>query len=536
MDERQIEVRTALLSVADKTGLVEFARGLAGHGTSLLATGGTHAALTEAGVPARSLQDDMDLPQALSGRVKTLHSPLFAAILAKRTPEHTAELAAMKVGPIDMVVVNFYPFQRVASDARSDDERVIENIDIGGPSMVRAASKNFEYVAVVSSPAQYGRVLQELEENSGRTTLATRRSLALEAFSTTAAYDAAVYNGLWRRFQGGAALPGRLLLAASKFQDAKYGENPDRRATIYSAEGFRTMAEWAQLAGDTLSFNNYLDIGSAHKILEGFEEQPSAATVKHGNISGFAFAPTLSEAYSLAHSCDPEADFGGTVVLNREVDAECAMLIGKNEGIKDSSVYTEIVIAPSYGSEALELLKAKQKKKIRIIRSTQGSDYPYDLKLLEGAILLQESVDYRRRLDGAKLTFPTRSQPEEAERSKLLAAWELVRRVPSNGIVIADGRYESAALTHFWTLGVASFRKRNGAVGIALGNAGARAKGAVCASDGFFPFRDDVDLLGRAGVRAVVQPGGSVSDAAVVAAADEYGMAMGITHERAFKH
>jgi len=258
--------------------------------------------------------------------------------------------------------------------------------------------------------------------------------------------------------------------------------------------------------------------------------------VKHGNISGFAFAPTLSEAYSLAHSCDPEADFGGTVVLNREVDPECAMLIGKNEGVKDSSVYTEIVIAPSYSPEALEILRAKQKKKIRIIRSTQGSDYPYDLKLLEGAILLQEAVDYRRRLDEAKLTFPTRSQPEEAEKAKLLAAWELVRRVPSNGIVVADGRYESGALTHFWTLGVASFRKRNGAVAIALGNAGARAKGAVCASDGFFPFRDDVDLLGRAGVRAVVQPGGSVSDAAVIAAADEYGMAMGITHERAFKH
>jgi phosphoribosylaminoimidazolecarboxamide formyltransferase/IMP cyclohydrolase len=212
------------------------------------------------------------------------------------------------------------------------------------------------------------------------------------------------------------------------------------------------------------------------------------------------------------------------------------MLIGKNEGIKDSSVYTEILIAPSYRQEALERLEKKQKKKIRIIQSAAGSDYPFDLKVLEGAVLLQESVDYRDRLDEGKLTFPTKAQPEEAVRAKLLSAWEVVRRVPSNGIVIADGRYENGLVTHFWTLGVASFRKRNGAVRIALENAGERARGAVCASDGFFPFRDNVDLLGRAGVRAVVQPGGSVSDPDIVAAADEYGIAMGLTHVRAFKH
>jgi phosphoribosylaminoimidazolecarboxamide formyltransferase/IMP cyclohydrolase len=224
------------------------------------------------------------------------------------------------------------------------------------------------------------------------------------------------------------------------------------------------------------------------------------------------------------------------VVLNREVDLETAMLVGKNEGIKDSSVYTEILIAPSYRPEAVERLEKKQKKKIRIIQSAAGSDYPFDLKVLEGAVLLQETVDYRDRLDEGKLTFPTKVQPEEAVRAKLLSAWEVVRRVPSNGIVIADGRYENGLVTHFWTLGVASFRKRNGAVRIALENAGERATGAVCASDGFFPFRDNIDLLGRAGVRAVVQPGGSVSDPEIVAAADEYGIAMGLTHVRAFKH
>ncbi|MDA4137199.1 MAG: bifunctional phosphoribosylaminoimidazolecarboxamide formyltransferase/IMP cyclohydrolase [Thaumarchaeota archaeon] len=536
MDDAPVKINNALISVADKTGVVEFARDLQGFGVTLLATGGTYTALKEAGVAVRSLQDDMNLPQALSGRVKTLHSPLFGAILAKRTPEHLAELKAMKVDPIDMVVVNFYPFEKVAADPSSDDETVIENIDIGGPSMVRASCKNFRYVTVVPSPKMYAPVLAELRANGCATTLATRRRLAIEAISITGAYDTAIYNGLWRRFEGTGTLPARFLLSASKFQDAKYGENPDQRATIYSIDGAKNMTDWDKLAGDTLSFNNYLDIGSSYDILEGFEDTPAAATVKHGNISGFAFAPDISEAYELAHACDPQADFGGTVILNREVDSETAMLIGKNEGVSDSSVYTEIVIAPGFGPEALELLKSKQKKKMRIIRSSGRSSYPYDLKVIEGAVLLQDEVDYRKKLDPAKLTTPTKSKPEEATLAKLLAAWEVVRRVPSNGIVIADGTYLDGALTHFWTLGVASFRKRNGAIRIALDNAGARAKGAVCASDGFFPFRDNVDMLGEAGVRAAIQPGGSVSDQDVVAAADEYGVSIVTTHTRAFKH
>lgn len=536
MEEHLVQVKTTLISVADKTGVVEFARELAGFNITLMATGGTFSSLKQAAVPVRSLQDDMNLPQALSGRVKTLHSPLFGAILAKRTPEHLAELRAMKVDPIDMVIVNFYPFEKVAGERDSGVEKLIENIDIGGPSMVRASCKNFEYVTVVPSPKLYGSVLDELRANMGSTRLETRRRLALEAFSITAAYDSAIYNGLWRRFEGEPKLPERYLLSASKFQDAKYGENPDQKATIYSADGSRNMTQWKQFAGDTLSFNNYLDIGSAYDILEGFEEGPAAATVKHGNISGFGLAPTVSESYELAHACDPEADFGGTVILNREVDAETAMLIGKNEGVADSSVYTEIVIATGFSEEALALLKAKQKKKMRIIQTAGRSNYPYDLKVIQGAVLLQEAVDYRRKLNRSTLEVLTKAKPDEATIAKLLAAWELVRRVPSNGVVIADGKYSEEHLTHFWTLGVASFRKRNGAVKIALDNAGARAAGAVCASDGFFPFRDNIDLLGRAGVKSIIQPGGSLNDAATVAAADEYGIAMAVTRTRAFKH
>ncbi|MDG6926499.1 MAG: bifunctional phosphoribosylaminoimidazolecarboxamide formyltransferase/IMP cyclohydrolase [Nitrososphaerota archaeon] len=536
MDDELVKVNTALVSVADKTGVVDFARELAGLGITLMATGGTYTAIKESGVQVRSLQDDLNLPQALSGRVKTLHSPLFGAILAKRTPEHLAELRAMKVDPIDMVVVNFYPFERVASDPSSDDETIIENIDIGGPSMVRASTKNFRYVTVVASPRHYAPVLAELKANGGKTSLHLRRRLAVDAISITGAYDVAIYNGLWKRFEGVGVLPSRFLLSATKFQDAKYGENPDQKATIYSIDGSKNMTNWQQLAGDTLSFNNYLDIGSAHAILEGFDDTPAAATVKHGNISGFAFAPTVSEAYELAHSCDPEADFGGTVILNREVDRETAMLIGKNEGVKDSSVYTEIVIAPGYQSEVVKTLESKQKKKMRIIKTTGRSTYPYDIKVIEGAVLLQEAVDYRKKLDPAKLTVPTKTKPEVATLAKLLAAWEVVRRVPSNGIVVADGRYEDAALTHFWTLGVASFRKRNGAVRVALMNAGERAQGSVCASDGFFPFRDNIEMLGAAGVKAVIQPGGSVSDQDIVTVADRYGMCMVMTHTRAFKH
>ena len=534
----EIQVKRAILSVADKSGLVGFARGLRSFGVSLFATDGTYNALKEARVEVESLGDAMGLSEALSGRVKTLHSGLFAGILAKRgDPGHMRELKAMGVSPIDMVVCNFYPFEKIASDPRATDETIIENIDIGGPSMVRASTKNHLYVTVVPSPSLYGRVLEELAKRHGRVGLELRKYLAVEAFAMTASYDSLIYNELRRRFASGDVFPGKFVLSASKFQDARYGENPDQNAAIYSMDGVRGMTGWKQLSGDALSFNNYLDIGSAYEIVGGFEDLPTAATVKHGQISGLAFAPTVAKAYALAHACDPEADFGGTVILNREVDLPAARLIGKNEGKEDGSVYTEILIAPRFDRAALALLKAKQKKKIRMIQAGERPDYRYELKELEGALLLQEAADYGKKLDRRKLTFPTKAKPDRATIQKLLAAWEVVRRVQSNGIVVADGALGKAGrLGEFWTLGVASFRKRSGAVRIALDNAGSRAGGAVCASDGFFPFRDNVDFLGKAGVSAVIQPGGSISDGEVIQAADEYGIAMAFTHTRAFKH
>ncbi|MDE1853930.1 MAG: bifunctional phosphoribosylaminoimidazolecarboxamide formyltransferase/IMP cyclohydrolase [Thaumarchaeota archaeon] len=527
-----VRIKTAIFSVSDKSGIVDFARELMTFSVEILATGGTYAALRDAGLDPRSLQDDLHLPSAVSGRVKTLHAPLHAAILAKATAEHMAELKAMGVKPIDMVVCNFYPFEKRLSEGAAD-ETLVESIDIGGPTMVRAASKNFERVTVVPSPRYYPLVVEEMKRLGGATSLELRRRLARETFSLTGSYDIAVARGLSR---GEKAFPERLLISGEKVLDAKYGENPDAKAVIYSIGGWNTMAGWKQLAGDALSFNNFLDIGSAYDVVEGFEESAAVATVKHGQISGFAFAPTVQEAYKLAHACDPEADFGGTVIANKEIGVETARLIGKNEGTKDDSVYTEIVIAPSFTKEAVDLLVSKQKKKMRLIEAARRPDYPYDLKVVEGAILLQDSTDYRVRLDRGKATIPTERKPDGPQLTKLFAAWEVVRRVQSNGIVIADGEVVDGELTKFWTLGVASFRKRNGSVRIALDNAGARAKGAVCASDGFFPFTDSIEMLAAAGISAVIQPGGSVADGSVVKAADARGIAMVMTHTRAFKH
>ncbi|MCS7115960.1 MAG: bifunctional phosphoribosylaminoimidazolecarboxamide formyltransferase/IMP cyclohydrolase [Nitrososphaerales archaeon] len=530
-----IRPHAALVSVWDKSGLIPFAQTLHKNGVRILATSGTYKTLQEANVPCEKLEERLRYPEMLDGRVKTLQVEVFSAILAKREEDHLQQLKAYNIKPIDMVVCNFYPFERIASSSNVNIETLIENIDIGGPSLVRAAAKNYRYVIVVPDPKYYNQVAEELEKY-GFISLSTRQRLAYSAFSIVAAYDIAIYRELKKYLNPNELFPEKFFISATKFEDAKYGENPHQRAAIYKLDGYTSMAEWEQLFGEQRSFNNYLDIGKAYEILKGFEHTPTAATVKHGNISGFAFAPTLAEAYTLAHECDPEADYGCATVVNRKVDVASAKLIGKNPGVEDKSVYTEILIAPDYDPEALEILKAKQKKKIRIIKYHEPSNYPYDVRVLEGVLLVQEPADYNKKLDRSKLTYPTKVKPDSETLEKLLAAWELVRKVPSNGIVIADGKVENGKLTYFWTYGVASFRKRNGAVKIALDNAGKRAKGAVAASDGFFPFRDSIDLLGEAGIKAVIQPGGSINDEKIIEAANEYNIAMVFTHERAFKH
>ena len=530
------KVRNALISVSNTEKIDSFARILQENSIEIIATRGTYKALQDARIKSKRLEEIVKYPEMIDGRVKTLQPEIFSGILARRIESHLSQLKEEAIDPIDMVVCNFYPFEKMVSRKDITHSELIENIDIGGPSLVRAASKNSDYVTVVPSPKFYDQVSMELMNNNGSTSLELRRSLAHAAFGIVSSYDIAIYAGL-QRFTGlNQNFPERIFISAERFEDTRYGENPDQKASIYKVEGYRGMANWTQISGEKKSFNNYLDIGGAYEILEGFEAYPAAATVKHGHISGFAFGPNLAEAYKLAHSCDSEADFGGSVVLNREVDVDAARLIGKNSAVSDESIYTEIVIAPSYTSEALEILKSKQKKKMRLMIAQDSTDYPYNVKLLEGVLLVQDSVDYTNHLDRNSLSYPTKVKVDDTTLNKLLAAWEIVRKIESNGIVVADGKTSDGELTHFWTYGVASFRKRNGATKIALDNAGDRAKGAVVASDGFFPVKDSIDMLARAGVKAVIQPGGSIRDDTVIEAANQFGIGMVFTHTRAFKH
>ena len=532
-----LKIRRALLSAFDKTGLVDFAKALREHRVDLIATGGTLSTLVAAGIEATPLDKIGHFPEMLEGRVKTLQPEIFAGILARKSNEsHMRQIASFGINTIDLVVCNFYAFENTAAKSGADDQELIEMIDIGGPSLVRASAKNFESVCIVPASKYYGEIASELNSKDGKISFETRKKMAVRAFEVVAAYDVAIYNTLTKRFSS-SKFPDSFFLSARGYEVPKYGENPDQKAMIYAINGAKGgMPEWAQLFGDTRSYNNHLDVASSFEILEGFEAYPAAATVKHGQISGFAYSTTLADAYKLAHACDPEADFGNTTVLNREIDVETAKLIGRSEDAKDESVYTEIVLAPGYSPEALEILKSKQKKKMRLIQTTTGSTFPYDVKLMQGLVLVQDTPDYQKKLESSKITIETRAKPSEQDKLVLLGLWEVARRVESNAIVIGSGEVVGSELKKLWTLGVGTFRKRNGATKIALDNAGERARGAYCASDGFFPFPDSVELLGSAGVKAIIQPGGSISDKKVVEASDRFSIPMLFTHERAFKH
>ena len=529
------EIKNALLSVYDKTGIVELAKTFAKHNITLIASGGTFATLEKAGLGVIPLEKVGHFPEMLDGRVKTLQPEIFAGILARKdSPDHMKQISDKGIKTIDLVVSNFYDFEQTVSRADSKEEDLIEMIDIGGPSIMRASAKNFNSVCVVPSPKFYGEVAREIDSLEGRVSLGLRRKLSVAAFEIVASYDIAIYNTLSLRMKD--SFPSSFYLSSRSFEEPKYGENPDQKAMIYAINGSKGgLPEWKQLAGEARSYNNYLDVASSYEILEGFE-MPAAATVKHGQISGFAFSTTLDDSYRLAHSCDPEADFGNTTVFNRRVDRKTAELVGKNDKT-DASVYTEIVLAPGYDQDALEILKSKQKKKIRIIEASAPASYPFDVKVRQGLALVQQSPDYSKKLDASKLTVETRTKPAGKDTAILLGLWEVVRRVESNGVVIGNGEIsENGKLEKLWTLGVGSFRKRNGATKIALENAGTRAAGSYCASDGFFPFPDSIELLARASIKAIIQPGGSQNDKKVVETCDRYSIPMLFTHERAFKH
>ena len=503
--------------MSDKTGVVEFARELAGNGVEIISTGGTMKALQEAGVPVTYISEVTKFPEMMDGRVKTLNPFIHGGILAVRdNPEHVGAMNEHGIKGIDMVVVNLYPFRETIAKSGVTQDEAVENIDIGGPAMVRSAAKNFAFVTVIVNPSRYRQILAEIRE-LGEVSDDTRIVLAREAFAHTAAYDAAIAR--YFAYQTGEGdYPSELILPWQKVQDLRYGENPHQSAAFYRDPAAAMGVAYArQLSGKELSFNNIADLEAAYNIVGEFEE-PAVTIIKHTNPCGTSTAKTIAEAYQLAYEADPVSAFGGIVALNRQVDGETA---DKMKGL-----FLEAIIAPSFSDEALRILG--EKKNLRLLAAGEGkSDAKrFDIKTVSGGILVQETDT--TDAPAAEYKVVTKRTPTEAEMKALALAWKVVKHVKSNAIVVAaEGR----------TLGVgAGQMNRVGAAEIALKQAGEASKGAVLASDAFFPFRDTVDAAAKAGITAIIQPGGSVKDEESIIAADEYGIAMVFTGMRHFKH
>ncbi len=503
-EEGWVEVRRALLSVYDKTGLLDFARGLDGLGISLVASGGTAAALAEAGIPVTPVEEVTGAPEMLSGRVKTLHPRIHGGILADRgVPSHQADLAAQGVEPIDLVVVNLYPFL---------ERPGIETIDIGGPTMVRAAAKNHAWVGVVTDPARYPALLDELQGSGRRLSRATRADLALEAFAHTAGYDAAIV-----RWFDPDPLPRHLVLPLERVAPLRYGENPHQLGARYRDRlGRGWLDEMTQHQGKELSFINLLDSEASWTLVHAFAE-PACVIVKHANPCGVALGTDVHSAYRRAFECDSLSAFGGVVAFNRNVDAATAAAIGE--------VFTEVVIAPGYDDDARAALAGT--KNLRLLQApAPAQDRGLDLRRAGGGFLVQEADRYEA--DRSTWKVVTRAGPTDAQWSDLEFAWKVCAATGSNAIVLArDGQ----------AFGIgAGQQSRVHSTEIASRKAGDRARGGVCASDAFFPFRDAVDAAVAAGAGAIAQPGGALGDDKVIAAADEAGVAMVFTGRRHFRH
>ncbi|MCL2030502.1 MAG: bifunctional phosphoribosylaminoimidazolecarboxamide formyltransferase/IMP cyclohydrolase [Oscillospiraceae bacterium] len=508
--------RRALFSVSDKTGVVEFARRVAALGYEVISTGGTQAALEAAGVPVVNVSKITGFPECLDGRLKTLHPVVHGGILAIRgNPDHMAQLELLGIEPIDLVVINLYPFKQTILKEGVQLEEAIENIDIGGPTMIRAAAKNWQDVAVIVDPADYAPVIEDLE--SGTLTAEKKFALAAKVFEHTAHYDALISNYIQRVI--GADFPECLTLTFEKQQDMRYGENPHQNAVFYREVGGLegTLAEAEQLHGKELSFNNIHDAAGAIALLKEFSG-PCAVAVKHANPCGVGLGVSIAEGYRNAYDADPVSIFGGIVALNRTCDVETAREISK--------IFVEIVIAPAYTPEALELLMEKQNTRVLLLENIAELPcaYELDMKKVAGGLLVQ-TLD---RLDTAETKVVTKKAPDAGELEALSFAWKVCKHVKSNAIVLAKaGR----------TVGIGPGQlNRVGALKIAVDMAGEDAAGAVMASDAFFPFADCVELAAKAGITAIMQPGGSIRDADSIEACDKLGVAMVFTGMRHFKH
>ena len=521
-----LRIRRALVSVSDKTGVAEFARGLSGLGIEILSTGGTAAAIRENGIEVTDVSEFTGSEEILGGRVKTLHPRLHGALLARRDdPDHMATLAAEGIEPIDLVCVNLYPFEQTVARPGVGEAEAIENIDIGGPTMIRAAAKNHDGVAVVVKPESYDAVFAELSEAGGEVSAETRHWLANEAFAHTAAYDAAISRWFGLRYE---AYPSHWVMAHEKFLELSYGENPHQKAALYIESGARShvLSKVAKQHGRALSFNNVLDLDSARRLMNEFE-QPSCVIVKHNNPCGVAIAETALDAYEKAFACDPLSAFGGVLVFNRPIEKALAERLHEQ--------FIEVLLAPGIDDDALEVLTQKEAMRILIADEQRGYEpRERDLKRVRGGLLVQDPDVIDEDRDG--MTVATQAQPSEGQWADLLFAWAVCKHVRSNAIVFAkDGATVGIGAGQMSR--VDSVRIALDKAGDAFGDsAGQALAGSSVASDAFYPFADGPLRAIGAGATALIQPGGSKRDGEVVAACDEAGVAMVMTGRRHFRH
>jgi phosphoribosylaminoimidazolecarboxamide formyltransferase/IMP cyclohydrolase len=525
MDLRTIH--RALLSVSDKTGLVDLARVLAGFKVELISTGGTRKALQEAGLAVRDIAEVTGFPEILDGRVKTLHPRVYAGVLAVRdNPRHMSTLAEHGIAGIDLIICNLYPFEATVARPGSSHEDIVENIDIGGPTMVRAAAKNYHDVVIVTEPGQYAAVIEEMQRNKGALSLATRERLAAAAFTRTASYDRAI-SAYFAGRAGGEEFPPRLDLSFERRMPLRYGENPHQKAAFYVEPGVQhsCVAQAKTLHGKELSYNNILDLDSALNLVREFAE-PAAVVIKHNNPCGAAVGAQQEDAFRKAYEGDPLSAYGGVLGFNREVDEATA------SQITEPNRFVECVIAPGYSQAAFTLLTTRPtwKKSVRLLETGPLDDAArprsLDFRRVDGGLLVQERDG--KADDFAQLRTASRRPPTPEELADLRFAWLVCKHVKSNAIVLAkDGMIVGVG---------AGQMSRVDSVHMAVRKAGERSRGSVLASDAFFPFRDNIDEAARAGVRAVIQPGGSMRDQDSIAACDEHGLAMVLTGVRHFRH
>ncbi|MCM8611743.1 bifunctional phosphoribosylaminoimidazolecarboxamide formyltransferase/IMP cyclohydrolase [Accumulibacter sp.] len=521
-----MKIRQALLSLSNKNGALEFARGLVAHGVRLLSTGGTARMLRDAGLPVSEVGDYTGFPEMLDGRVKTLHPKVHAGILARRDlPEHMTTLERHGIPPIDLVCVNLYPFRETIAKAGVTLDEAIENIDIGGPAMVRSAAKNYGGVAVVTDPDDYSKLLGEMAANGGALSLETRFSLASKAFVHTARYDSAIANWLTSLDSAGQpqAFPARLQVAFDRVETLRYGENPHQRAAFYRdpAPVAGAIADYRQLQGKELSYNNIADADAAWECVKTFDT-PACVIIKHANPCGVAIDASLVTAYEKAFQTDSTSAFGGIIAFNGAVDADVV------EAMNTRKHFVEVLLAPAFTAAARALLASKQNLRVLELPLARVH-HSWEMKRVGGGLLLQ--TPDRFNVQAADLKVVSRIAPTAAQIDDLLFAYRVAKFVKSNAIVFCG---------HGMTLGVgAGQMSRVDSTRIAASkaeNAGLDLAGSCVASDAFFPFRDGVDVLAAAGARAVIQPGGSLRDEEVIAAADEHGLAMVFTGARHFRH